>query len=289
MNGTHAAPDRPVPSKPIMPKPEMADRLRHLARHVRKAGLSWVFVALADRIAPDRPAFAGDIIDNIRDKRGLEVGGPSRIFRARGAIPIYPNARVIDNVNFALETEWEHGLKDRGPFTFHPSKQPGMQWIGEASRLNRMEDGAYDFVITSHCLEHLANPLAALHEWRRVTRPGGHLILIVPDPSRSFDHRRPITTCDHLLADFRQSTSEDDQTHFQEVLALHDISRDPGIDSAAELRARIQNNVSNRCVHHHVFDTPLLEWMLRTSGWTVQATTRLKPVHLVAFARNPRV
>jgi SAM-dependent methyltransferase len=44
-----------------------------------------------------------------------------------------------------------------------------------------VNDAHYDFAAASHVLEHLRNPIAALHEWSRILRPGGKLILFLPD------------------------------------------------------------------------------------------------------------
>lgn len=52
---------------------------------------------------------------------------------------------------------------------------------GDAEILETVPDNLYDFVHSSHCLEHLNNPLIGLFHWLRVTKPGGYLILTVPD------------------------------------------------------------------------------------------------------------
>ncbi len=52
---------------------------------------------------------------------------------------------------------------------------------GDANRIGNYINGEFDFVFSSHCLEHLFNPKESLKEWWNLVRPGGHLIFIVPD------------------------------------------------------------------------------------------------------------
>jgi SAM-dependent methyltransferase len=52
---------------------------------------------------------------------------------------------------------------------------------GDAQYLEGVEDNSLDFVHSSHCLEHLHDPRQGLVNWFRVVRPGGFLIITVPD------------------------------------------------------------------------------------------------------------
>lgn len=52
---------------------------------------------------------------------------------------------------------------------------------GDAQYLHGVEDENYDFVHSSHCLEHLKDPHEGLQNWFRVLRPGGYLVVTVPD------------------------------------------------------------------------------------------------------------
>jgi len=52
---------------------------------------------------------------------------------------------------------------------------------GDAQTLESVADDSLDFVHSSHCLEHMVDPRVALDHWIRVLKPGGHLIVIVPD------------------------------------------------------------------------------------------------------------
>ena len=260
-----------------------ARRLLHRLRH---GGLAWLYGAVRQRLAPARPGFVAAAEKSLRDRRGLEVGGPSGLFSRRGGIPAYAWAAGLDNVNFSAATAWESGLHEGGEFRYDAARPPGRQFLREAVALQGIPDHAYDFILSSHCLEHVANPLAALREWRRVTRPGGHLLLALPDPSRTFDHRRPVTTLAHLRDDFVRQTGEDDLTHLPEILALHDLARDPGAGTSADFEARSRANPLHRCLHHHVFDLALVRASLAETGWEVLAAESLAPLHLVAWARQ---
>ncbi len=74
---------------------------------------------------------------------------------------------------------------------------------GDANHITRYVSETFDFVYSSHCLEHTLDPAQALAEWWKLVRPGGYLILIVPDedlyeqgvfPSRfNHDHKYTFT------------------------------------------------------------------------------------------------
>jgi predicted SAM-dependent methyltransferase len=52
---------------------------------------------------------------------------------------------------------------------------------GDATLMEGVPDNSYDFVYSSHCLEHLKNPYAALRRWIAILKPGGYLYFVVPD------------------------------------------------------------------------------------------------------------
>lgn len=259
---------------------------RRLARALRPGGFRWLVGAALDRVYPARPAMRAAVLAATLHRQGLEVGGPSRAFGRRGIFPVYPRASRIDNVNFAHQTAWEDASRDGGEFRFDATQPPGTQWIREAIALTGLANESYDFLLSSHCLEHVANPLAALVEWKRVTKVGGHLVLLLPDPKKTFDHARPTTTLAHLRADRDCQQSEHDLTHLDEVLALHDVARDPDAGTAAEFATRAKMNALNRCLHHHVFNLEVMSAALAETGWTVLSTERARPLHLIALARK---
>jgi ubiquinone/menaquinone biosynthesis C-methylase UbiE len=142
----------------------------------------------------------------------------------------------------------------------------------------------YDFLLSSHMLEHSANPIKALQEWRRVLKPRGSLIFLLPNKRWTFDHRRPVTTLEHILSDFNANMGEDDLTHLPEILRLHDLARDKAAGTYEMFRARSERNFENRCLHHHVFDMSLVRQMLEYSGFVVRTQREHFPHHIVTIA-----
>lgn len=54
---------------------------------------------------------------------------------------------------------------------------------GDAQLMLGAAPESYSWIYSSHCLEHLPRPEEALHTWWRLVRPGGRMIVIVPDES----------------------------------------------------------------------------------------------------------
>ncbi len=136
--------------------------------------------------------------------------------------------------------------------------------------LPSLSNGAYDVVICSHVIEHIANPLRALAAWRRVGDPDGYLLIVAPHMAATFDHRRPLTSLAHMTEDLEAGTGEDDRTHLAEFLRLHDSDRNVrGIEDPDFVR-ELSENTRTRLLHHHTFTTSSLIELLGHAGLQVQ-------------------
>jgi SAM-dependent methyltransferase len=218
------------------------------------------------------------VANALRGAEALEPGGPSMLlFGPLGLVPVYSRLAALDTLDYSEQTIWSAGAKL--PRSYRRSL------IGEARRIESVLDSSYDAVLASHVIEHIANPIGALREWVRVVRPGGHVLLVVPHRDGTFDHRRPRTSIEHLIRDAELDSGEDDRTHLEEVLALHDLSRDPGAESRESFERRCQENLSTRAMHHHVFDSRLVVEMCRAAGLEVLAIRAKRPFHIVCLAR----
>jgi len=262
----------------------MIRRAIHILQLRGTRGLVRAAVARARSLFTKPSALLLTYQDRFAGKSGIEIGGPSQAFSRRGVFPVYPMVGNLDNCNFGASTVWERNLHQGKTFVFDPAKPAGQQYLAETTALGELPSGSYDFVLSSHMLEHTANPLLALQEWKRLLADGGALVLLLPDRRHTFDHRRPVTTLAHLIADFNAGMREDDLTHLPEILALHDLERDPDAGDMESFKARSLRNVENRCLHHHVFDRHLAVNSVEHIGLKVYAVEEISPHHILLLA-----
>lgn len=203
-----------------------------------------------------------EIVKCFQNKIGIEVGGPSRMFMHDGTLPIYDVIQNLDGCNFSEQTLWESGLSEGQTYVI--SDKIGHQYICEATALaKRIEPDTYDCVVSSNCLEHIANPLKALDNFLYIAKKGGLILIVVPNKEATFDHQRPVTDFDHICYDMVNNIHENDLTHLNEILRLHDLSLDPPAGTLEQFKKRSLNNYENRGLHHHVFDDVLLRTMFK--------------------------
>ncbi|MDO8184056.1 methyltransferase domain-containing protein [Conexibacter sp. JD483] len=196
--------------------------------------------------------------------RGLEVGGPTDRFKQGGIWPLYPRLASCDAVQWRADTAW-HQLDESAPYA--PDGAPlGRLVVVESGQLEGLPDSSWDVLMTSHVIEHFANPLAELEAWRRVLVPEGWIALVAPHREGTFDHRRPVTPLEHIVADHAAGTGEDDLTHLDETLALHDRSRDADDSPREQWEAARRDNLNTRLLHHHVFDGGAIVRLLDRAG-----------------------
>jgi SAM-dependent methyltransferase len=219
----------------------------------------------------------------VENKYGIEIGGPSTLFKS--VLPLYQFVGGLDGVNFSTDTVWEGNIEAGNSFKYYHRKS-GHQFIADATDLNGIATRRYDFLLSSNCLEHVANPIKALKEWKRVIKDDGALILVLPNKQSNFDHRRPFTKFEHLLEDFSGDVGEDDLTHVDEILTLHDLSMDAPAGDLEHFRERSLKNFQNRTLHHHVFDVQLIEQMLDHVRFEIVDMTTTKTDFFALATKN---
>ncbi|MDP3066979.1 MAG: methyltransferase domain-containing protein [Methanobacteriaceae archaeon] len=225
---------------------------------------------------------------NLQGKEGLEIGGPTQIFKKNNKLPIYPWLKSLDGCNFSENTVW-HDRIEKGKLSYdYDNRRRGYQYICDAVDLKLIEDGKYDFLLASHVLEHIANPLKALHEWLRVVKEEGTILLIVPHKEATFDHQREVTTLSHLKEDFKNNVDEKDLTHLPEILKLHDYGLHNPTGDVESFRERSLHNYENRCLHQHVFDIDQLMKLFNHLQIEVITVDIILPHNLVILGQKTK-
>lgn len=113
--------------------------------------------------------------------KGIEIGGGAH------------NAFHLDTINVdkyeGMSRFKEEEVKACGSFM-------PVDVVSEGDDLP-FEDKSYDFVISSHVIEHFPDPIKAIKEWHRVARK--YIFMIVPHRDRTFDRNRELTPLQEFI------------------------------------------------------------------------------------------
>lgn len=168
--------------------------------------------------------------------RGLEIGALWRKFPAPSTAQVW----YADRLSHAgLE---QHYPELRGQIA-------PVDLLADAVQLP-VRPASLDFLIASHVLEHLPQPLAALRSWHDALVPGGVLLLKVPDKRFTFDAPRSPTTLQHLIDEHDHPGSFDRRAHFADWVEHvgHMSASAPGFDQAV---AKLMEE--DYSIHYHVW------------------------------------
>jgi len=218
-----------------------------------------------------------------RDKVGIEVGGPSGLFES--FLPLYQVVKRVDGVNYSEHTLWDNPHQGVSQYIYGEGKL-GDQYIVEATDLLGIADNTYDFLLSSHSLEHIANPMKAVKEWLRVLKSGSQILIIVPNKEYCFDHRRQNTTFEHVLDDYYKNIGEDDLTHLEEILQYHDLEMDKAAGTFEQFKKRSEDNLRHRALHHHVFSLQLVSEIFTFFNIKIESAY-VDGLHIVCMGKVP--
>lgn len=169
--------------------------------------------------------------------RGLEIGALHRPMQVPGTV----------SVSYADSFTTEELIRMWSPEVDGHNVAP-VDIVTDAATLHGIDDESFDFVIASHVVEHLEDPVRCLQNVMRVTKRGGCVFLALPDRRSSFDASRPPTTIAHVLRDYCGDPAASRRAHYEEWVTL--VERLTG----AEAAARILDLESRRYpIHFHVW------------------------------------
>lgn len=211
---------------------------------------------------PQRASSYAFIRPYVEGKLGLELGGLSGVFTRIGVLPVYAVAGRVDNCNINSRL-----VRPRSLYMVR-----GHDYRLDATRLPFLSY-SYDFVLSSHTLEHIANPLKAVAEWARVLKVGGLLLLVVPHKEMTFDKGRPTTEMKHLIEDYTSDTGEMDKYHFEECLRYDGENK--------RLFEELRKEWRRGEIHQHTFVPELVKEVVEWTGLNILCLEVVEPHHIV--------
>lgn len=168
---------------------------------------------------------------------GLEIGA------LHNPTPLNEEVRVLYVDYLPLD-----GLQDRYreiPGTI--IKMPDI--VDDGETLTKVDRTDLDFIIANHFIEHCQNPILAIRNMLSKLRPGGFLVLAVPDKRFTFDAGREITDFEHLSRDYEQGPEWSHRGHYEDFArATHQLNG----RTVEEQFEHYYNSVAD--IHFHVWD-----------------------------------
>jgi SAM-dependent methyltransferase len=207
-----------------------------------------------------------NIINTIKNEKlnALEIAGPTLLFTKDYKFSIYDIFPNIDNINL-------YNLKDSYKFT--KNSDNNKLYNNTYSDIKDIKK-EYNIIINSHVIEHMANPINTLNEYKKVLSKNGYILSFIPNKSVFWDKTRETTSFEHLLNDFTSNKEEDDDTHVEENLSVEHpfklMNEHPDRPNGT-FEDLCNNNVNNRIMHHHCFDLDLVKKLHEHIGFeTIQ-------------------
>ncbi len=219
-----------------------------------------------NKAALDREALASIYLTG----NGIEVGALHNPLR----VPAYVNVQYVDLKQPEELQKFYVGVTN--------IKAPDILTDGET--LAGVGDESQDFVIANHFIEHCQDPIGTIENFLRVLKPKGILFLTIPDKRFTFDVRRPPTTFEHLLKDYREGGEWSRFLHHEEAHRLI-----LGVTDEKQIRRHMEGMADT---HYHVWtQTEMLEMIVRLRkelafDFDLEAFVNVPPLEAVLIIRK---
>lgn len=104
------------------------------------------------------------------------------------------------------------------------SKCPGLVHFTQG--LASVPPASFDFIFSSHALEHQPDMVSHLQEAAEALRPGGAYLLVVPDKRYCFDHHLPMTSINEVMGAYAERRTRHTARNLLDYI-VHQTHNDP--------------------------------------------------------------
>ncbi len=208
------------------------------------------------------------IYNIIKNKKIIEIGGPSN--NNNFIKKMYELCSKITVINFE---EINNMSITSGASTDNNISKIEMINTNNYDEFIEKNKGTYDILLTSHVIEHQANPIKMIKLWKRLLNNNGIIISILPNKDFCFDYSRPVTKLSKLIDKYNKNVSEDDVSEIPLMLKYYksnpskllEFKTHPNmtVDEFLNYILFFYNNPEElelkRPIHHYVYDLNLLK------------------------------
>ena len=203
---------------------------------------------------------------------GLEIGALNR----RLPLPAWATAKNVDRL---ATTELRETYRELAG-----TELTEVDVVDDGERLETIAAGSQDFIVANHFLEHTDDPIGTIETHLSKLKPGGILFYAVPDKRFTFDHRREVTTVEHIVHDHEEGPEWSRREHYDEyaaaVLGGQGEREAPDFAERAEKFAR-ELEATQTSIHAHTFSATSFLALL------VECRRRFdEGIEIEAFARH---
>jgi|TARA_B110000881_G_C18570393_1_gene515218 SAM-dependent methyltransferase len=118
-----------------------------------------------------------------------------------------------------------------------------------------IENETFEFVYSSHSLEHTSNPIATLTEQLRITKSNGIVYTVIPNKKNTYDRLRKVTPSNHLIKKFENDIYDHTVEEAMDVIKNSDNHELYNIHKKrAEEYAKEMIEKKEGIHHYHTFD-----------------------------------
>jgi len=202
---------------------------------------------------------------------GIEIGAqyvPTKVDPAKARV------EYVDAVtNEHLASRYDLGSKKLVPLAH----------VVEGVELTPYADGAKDFLIAHHVLEHIDDPVGAVVEWLRVLKDDGVLFVSVPNfRGNWFDFRRTPSDSAHFALDHADPVGRPDRNvqHYRDM--AQSMWQWPDGDPRIAAQARAWTDAGDRH-HYHVYDEQALRAVMELASRAAGHPLRIKGCLLLDY------
>lgn len=137
--------------------------------------------------------------------------------------------------------------------------------------LEMIPDSSYDFIYSSHVLEHSPNPIWAIFEQLRVVNNGGYIYIVIPNKRNTYDFKRNTTHISELVSKYKDMSFDFSLSEALDLVQntfghkLYDANKHRALEYASEI---IEHGEG---IHHfYVFDEintlQMVSYIVNNSG-----------------------